>query len=174
MSEGLPDFAFLTPPDGRHSYPHRGPGLGPHRRAVGLPDVRQTDSYDCGQAALDCVRLHFGLPPKVLPCTWLDGTDPRVMEYGLRPDLHVLSGHMTHDDLVHHLGLGRLVVALVAEGDVGHWVVAYGLRGGAVLFQDPLSGPRDEPIAAFVARWRDWSRMGWSLPGWGLAAWAPA
>lgn len=182
MSEGLPDFAFLTPPDGRHSYPHRGPGLGPHRRAVGLPDVRQTDSYDCGQAVADCVRLHFGLAIKPLPCNWLDGTDVRLVEAAFRPDLNVQSGEMGLDDLAHHLGLGRLLVALVSEDEVGHWVVAHSIRNGLVQYHDPLCGPSAQEISRFVARWRDWCRFGYDYQCWGLsvwprrarAAWAPA
>lgn len=139
------------------------------------PDLRQGADHDCGQAAASVVRIAFGFAPKPIPLNWLDGTDVRLMEYAVRPDLCCQSGEMTLDDLAHHIGQARLVLCLVTDEEeaVGHWVVAYAVRSGLVWTQDPLHGLRSEPIPAFLARWRDWDRSGVLLRRWGLAVWRP-
>lgn len=148
------------------------PGPLPSKRPP--PDLRQTSDHDCGPTAASVARIHFGLEPKPLPYNWLDGTDVRLMEYAVRPELSCQSGEMTLDDLAHHLGQGRLVLCLVTEDEsVGHWVVAYGLRNGLVLTQDPLHGPLAESLVSFLERWLDWDRSGVLLRRWGLAVWRP-
>lgn len=140
-----------------------------------LPDVRQRDDYDCGEAAADTVfRFLCGRSlSHVALSDAVDGLHPSNLEAGLRrAGLAVQSGTMTVADLQHHTRAGRPVLCPIAHHG-GHWVVVRGVARGKVYYQCPTAGRLSLSLAQWVDAWRDSTRAAHDFDRWGIAAGAP-
>lgn len=160
---------------------------------IPLPPANQTRSYDCGAACLRAVCEYFGVGPKdegdyIKACK----SDE---DAGTRPaDLVAAATRMGLEASartgVGLRGLSRclragvpVVCAIQAWGDggedyrdnkSGHYVVAMGMGGGHVYFQDPsVSGSRGKlPYAEFLKRWHDEDADGVEYSQLAIAMWS--
>lgn len=139
-----------------------------------IPDIRQREDYDCGEAALEAAMRFHGYV--VFPCNLsnpVQGIAPDTAEAILRSrGLAVLSGTMAVADL-QHLTRRRLpVLCPIQRGGSGHWVVVYGVtgtKGGTrVFFQCPIDGPCSMPATTWRDGWVDVSRAGARFDSWGI------
>jgi ABC-type bacteriocin/lantibiotic exporter with double-glycine peptidase domain len=135
-----------------------------------LPDVRQENGHDCGEAAACCVARFFGtaLLTRSLASPE-DGTHPSALETVFRrAGFAVQAGTMTLADLKHHVAQGRPVLCCVAQHG-GHWVVVRGVGRGKVYYQCPVDGPLSMRAAEFASQWADVTRAGHEFARWGIA-----
>ena len=143
---------------------------------ITLSDMRQKEDYDCGIVAVKILLKALGkrLTPEgliALSTSPIDGTDPRSIEALLRKlGLHVLSGEMTWNDLVYFTQT-RPVICLISLDNVGHWVVASGIKDGRMHYQDPSEGPCSLGKKKWHEVWRDIDRLGAVYRQWGITAW---
>jgi ABC-type bacteriocin/lantibiotic exporter with double-glycine peptidase domain len=143
---------------------------------ITLSDMRQKNGYDCGIVAVKVLLKALGkrLTPEneiSLSTSPIDGTDPRSIESLLRKlGLHVLSGEMSWQDLAYFTQT-RPVICLITLDNVGHWVVASGLKDGKLHYQDPSGGPRSLGKKKWHDVWCDIDRLGAIYRQWGIAAW---
>jgi len=142
-----------------------------------LADIRQQGSYDCGIAAVRVVLRHYRKKwaddyAVRLNTNEIDGTDPRNIEIMFRfLGFHVVSGNMDANDLRHHTGLDRPVIALIQRNGIGHYVVVSSLDGGRIHYQDPADGPVSSSLRSFVTNWSDVDRLGAIYDSFGIVAW---
>ena len=132
----------------------------------------QSQDFSCGAVCLEVALDYLGVRTRTVPSTPIDGTAPDTLEAALwQSGVRVQSGSMDLADLKHHTGMGRPVICLVTEGDVGHWVVVGGIHRGRVEFVDPLVGHRKEPVTEFARRWAsgDSTRRGVNYTNWAIA-----
>lgn len=138
-----------------------------------LPDVRQTDDYDCGDAAVDTVfQWWYGYKPaRQRLSNSHQGMSPDTLEATLRAcGLSVVSGPMRVGDLKHYTASGRPVVCLIQFDGVGHWVAVAGVVRGRVHFQDPVGGPRVLRAAEWEKLWHDTHGHGTVYRRWAVVA----
>lgn len=145
---------------------------------VKLPRVMQSAGWDCGRAVALAVCKRYCVPtlPDPWPGTPADGTDPRTLEAVLwASGLSVQAGVMTVADLRHHTeSEDRPVIVLTRFQGDGHYQIVTGARRRRVYYHCPVEGPRSEPEAGFVRRWRDIDRWGVHWHRFGIAAWKGA
>ncbi len=136
-----------------------------------LPIVKQKTAHDCGVAVFRTVCKYLRVKPATLEADPLNGLHPFELEPAFRRlGLTVSAGSMDLDDLRHHARKNRPVVALVRQGDSGHWVVSGGVSRGRVLVMEPFEGVvKWVPGAEFVANWSDWDRAGTVFRNYGIA-----
>lgn len=141
---------------------------------LNLPDIRQTQQYDCGRAAAMTVLKFFGKDELecTLPVDRLHGTDPGQMETWLRGRLPILAGTCPVDVLRHSTEHSRPVVCLVSLYG-GHWIVVRGVSRAWVHYQDPYCGRKKLRIPEFNEIYHDVSRFGFPLKEWGLICYGP-
>jgi ABC-type bacteriocin/lantibiotic exporter with double-glycine peptidase domain len=143
---------------------------------ITLSDMRQKEEYDCGIVAVKILLRALGKRLTTeglisLSASPMDGTDPRAIESLLRKlGLHVLSGEMTWNDLI-YCTQTRPVICLITLDNVGHWVVASGIKDGRMHYQDPSEGPCSLGKKKWHDVWRDIDRLGAVYRQWGIAAW---
>ena len=138
-----------------------------------LPDIRQTNNHDCGEAAVRCVLGFHGIKAAVSLATEPHGTDPVQIESALRKiGMQVTAGEMSIDDLKHYCDTGRPVIALVhwPEGKDSHWIVVRGVSRSWVYYHDVESGSAKIKSADFDACWQADGRM-CSFRRWGITPW---
>jgi len=138
-----------------------------------LPDIRQKDTHDCGEAAVRCVLEFHGITAAVRLATRPHGTDPVQIESAFRNlGLGVTAGEMSVDDLRHFCGLNRPVIALVhwPKWSDSHYIVVRGVSRNTVYFHDVLEGPGKTQKADFEAAWHADGRVG-TYRRWGLSPW---
>lgn len=138
------------------------------------PDVRQSQDYNCGDAAVDTVLRHFG----VRTCVGFLGLANQIQ--GVGPDsvrallrkagLQSCAGTMTVKDLRHHTSLGRLVLCPISHGG-GHWVAVWQVRGRTVYYQCPDRGPQEVGAVPWDNGWRDKNDEGVIYDHYGIATW---
>lgn len=144
----------------------------PTQNQLTVPDVRQTESFDCGVAALLSVLQLYGTGlalddlSQMLRTSKTDGTRPKdilrvAKELGLQAAAQPL---MTLDDLQAWTDKGVPVLCPVQRGgsdrqqasaSQGHWVVVTAVEGGKVSMQDPVDGPREVTADGWMDRWQD-------------------
>lgn len=126
---------------------------------LAIPDVRQRTDYSCGAAATAAVLRYW----HVAAPRWLERlANP---ERGMQPDTIYavlsdafgrppLAGSIELHDLRHLTATGRPVLCPVTW-DTGHWVVVRGVTRSRVHYHCPINGPGSDPIAEWLASWRD-------------------
>ncbi len=142
---------------------------------LSLPDERQKDTYDCGEAAVKCVLKYYQINNTVKFATYQDGSDPRQIEAAFRlSGLNVVAGELTVADLKHFVRLKRPVVCLIwyAEQVTSHYVVVYGFEKNSVYYHDVETGPTSVGITKWNKMWTAMGRMGETYLHWGIAAWS--
>lgn len=142
-----------------------------------IPDIRQDQNYDCGDAAIDAALAAIGVKRK-------RGTRLANEVYGMTADTVaavlrasgacVLAGPMVTgiEGLRHFTRAGCPVLCPIAERG-GHWVVVRGVTGGAcrgrVHYHDPVSGAESRCRGDWLAAWHDWeSETGHAFERWGI------
>lgn len=143
--------------------------------AIDIPDIRQRDEHDCGDAVLRAVCEYHAVrrPPRLaIP---IDGTSPDALEAELwRSGLCVIAGVMDVDDLRYHTRRSRPVICCITTaGGVGHWVIVSGVLRGRVHYHCPIDGPQTMTIEQYQAVWSDTTRRGVIYPQWGIATYRP-
>lgn len=142
-----------------------------------LPDERQRDTYDCGEAAVKCVLKYYQINSSVKFATSVDGSDPRQLEAALRlAGLNVLAGEMTVADLKHFVKQKRPVVCLIwyDTSSTSHYVVVSGFIKNTIYYHDVYSGPECVGINKWNKMWMAMGRMGETYMHWGMAVWNEA
>ena len=136
-------------------------------RLLDVPDVRQSENWDCGAAAVMAVCKHFGVGPTVLSAyaqalgaTESEGTPPTAVAAFLsQQGLAVTSAHkMGIDDLGRFHAAGQPVLCPCrpdGSGTTGHWVVVIGTGLGQVFLHDPACGRR---MLSEMSGWLDGDR----------------
>lgn len=144
---------------------------------LSVPDIRQRDEHDCGDAALEMVCAFIGVkvPKSLKLANPVQGMALETMEAALRAlGLRVNSGHCVLGvaDLQHYTRAGLPVLCPITVDSVGHWVVVTGVARKRVHFNDPSwRGPRSLPFGEWLDCWRDYSRPGLTLfDRWGIVA----
>lgn len=138
---------------------------------IQLPDIRQSDGYDCGMAVRDAVLTHHGRATDGLhfTATAYDGTSPDLIELSLREaGLPVLAGQMDIPLLRYLTGVGRPVICPVSDFG-GHWIAVVGVTAHRVLIHCPLRGAHSYKKADFNDRWHDTTRRAHTYDHWGIA-----
>lgn len=135
------------------------------------PDVRQTDSFDCGMAGIAGVFRYLGVPLRADSglATEADGLHPSTIEAIIRrAGLKVQSGTMHVQDLKHHTRLLRPVLCPI---DVygGHWVTVLGVTRARVTFHCPVRGRLWDTHESWCSVWHDATRAGHPFDFWGIA-----
>jgi len=139
-----------------------------------LPDIRQRDGHDCGDAVLRIVWDYYQVRSRPRVATPIDGTSPDTLESTLwQSGLHVIAGVMTLDDLRFHVRQRRPVICCTNDNGVGHWVVVSGVTRRKVFFQCPVLGRTAVPEQQFLSAWSDTTRRGVVYPRWGIAVCLP-
>ena len=146
---------------------------------LGLPDVRQEQSWDCGLAAVQAVCQFFAIDPQdrdgilaALGSTPEAGTSPaEILAFFSRVGLvTTAAGEMTVADLHRCFADGQPVLCPVrVEGRVGHWVVVIGVGLGQVFIQDPAAGRRMIAEDDWLAMWADSDAEGTPYVRYGIA-----
>lgn len=144
-------------------------------RRIRLPDIRQADGHDCGEAAIRCVVQHHtpGAAVVLNLATPHYGLDPATMESVFRGRLGwcVSAGERTLDELAYYANDGRPVVCPVQRHGTGHYVVVGQVTGRRVYFHDPTDGPAWLTVTDWIAGWTDEGRFGAEFWRFGLVAW---
>jgi ABC-type bacteriocin/lantibiotic exporter with double-glycine peptidase domain len=138
-----------------------------------LPDVRQKDDYDCGEAAVKCVLKYYGLSNSFKFATSQDGSDPRQLEAAFRlSGLNVIAGEMTISDLRHFARTSCPVVCLIwyPKDNTSHYVVVNGMTKTSVLYHDVAVGPSRSGVVKWRKMWTAMGRLGETFLQWGIAA----
>ena len=144
-----------------------------------LPDVRQRDTFDCGEAVARSILRFFRvsgwnrLPPFA---TVEHGAHPAQVQQTL-----ILAGLRTHAGAfrVSHLraacndGCPVLCVVKADDGQ-GHWVGVRGVSRGWVHYHDPAAGPSKRREADWSARWHDVGMYGDRFEDFGIVVWKRA
>ena len=138
---------------------------------LSLPDIRQTESYDCGAAAIDTVLRFHGSRAR-----WdrtlanpVQGMAPDMIEAVLRSlGFELITGPMMVADLKYFTRSWRPVVCPCSDWG-GHWVVVRGVERGRVHFHCPLRGAVSAGEMEWRERWADQSRNGVTFDRWGIA-----
>ena len=135
---------------------------------VGVPDLEQAHTYDCGPTALRSAFRYFGVTASVPQASRSEGIAPEAIldaatAAGLRAELRE---GMTSAELPAVLD-GRTVAILSVQAlrhpqrgwDHGHYIVADSAASGkanAVWFMDPADGRHHSlPFADLDPRWHD-------------------
>jgi len=135
-----------------------------------IPDIRQKDDHDCGDAVVRAVCEYYGIRPRGRQSTPIDGTSPDTLEAALWSlGLHVIAGVMDCDDLRYQTRRSRPVICCVA----GHWVIVAGVVRGRVHYHCPINGRQSVATVQYVEHWSDTTRRGVVYPRWGLAVYLP-
>lgn len=140
-----------------------------------LPDVRQKDVYDCGEAAVRCVLKYYSINNSLKFATSQDGSDPRQLEAAFRlSGLNVIAGEMTIGDLKHFVKKRYPVVCLIwyEETLTSHYVVVSGFSKYSVYFHDVYSGSAKVGLKKWKKMWTAMGRLGETFLQWGIAAWS--
>ena len=159
-------------------------------KALDVPDVRQSDAYDCGAAATDSVCSFFQVGPDseaefiaLLNTTPSKGTSPddilRVLDQ-LHLTTHAKAG-LSVEDLAMSVDSGAPVLCPIQAGtpeedaqeEAGHWVVVCGVDDAAVTVQDPVEGRRSIPLDNWEANWHDRSAAGEEYDHYGISVSKP-
>lgn len=160
---------------------------------IPLPPAVQTTTYDCGASCLRAVCKYFGVGSDnendyIDACNSDpdNGTKPPDLAAAARQmGLSVIARtNVSIKGLEAALRAGIPVVcAIQAWGggreykrlESGHYVVAIGIRGNHVYFQDPyVSGSRGKmEKSEFLKRWRDSDSDGRIYRQLGIAMWLP-
>jgi predicted double-glycine peptidase len=136
-----------------------------------IPDIRQDNDHDCGQAAAIAALRYLGITKRIPSglCNPVQGMAPDTIEAVFRSfGLAVLSGEMREEDLRHLTHTGRPVLCPITTTAGGHWVVVRGVARGKVLYHCPTHGPSSLPMASWLAGWVDSSRAGHTFTRWGI------
>ena len=143
-----------------------------------LPDVRQSEQWDCGRAEYNRVLTHHG--HAVEANQWCGtpqtGTDPLHLEIAFRiARCPILAGHFTLESLAYMTDRESVpVVCLIQYAGDGHYVTVRGVKDGRVHFSCPSRGPRQSVTEKFWMRnWHDVGRNGARYRCWGVAVWPP-
>lgn len=132
-----------------------------------MPIVRQSSSHNCGEAVVESVLRHYGIPVGRLNfASEIDGTSPRTIEHRLRKArFNVISGNFTWRTLRYFVGR-KLPLICCREG---HWLVVTAIERRSVVIMDPL---RDdyvtESMVSFRRRWHDWDTMATEYRCWAI------
>lgn len=140
---------------------------------IPLPDVRQKDVYDCGEAAVRCVLKYYGISYSFKFATSQDGSDPRQLEAAFRlSGMNVTAGEMTIGDLRYFTRLKCPVICLIwyEKEATSHYVVVNGLTKYSVLYHDVDSGPAKVGIIKWRKMWSAMGRLGETFQQWGITA----
>jgi predicted double-glycine peptidase len=147
-----------------------------------VPDLRQSETWNCGEAAVRCVLAYHQFAASVLASVRIsspiDGVDPLAVERFLaKLGLRTLAGNMKTADLRSLCDSLRPVVTLIHPADAhdSHWVVARGVSRGQVHYQDVAAGPSRCSVGAWEAMWvASDGRRGHPYESWGICAWPAA
>lgn len=144
---------------------------------LAVPDVRQSNGYTCGPAALQAVLAYYGIAVRedelatAMGANAENGTTPEAIVSAARArglDAELREG-LTVDDLRAELDASRPVIVEMQAwtdsphvdwasdwGD-GHYAVLIALEGDNLVFEDPsVLGSRSQlPRREFEARWHD-------------------
>lgn len=163
---------------------------GKQTKAVRLPDVRQTQAFDCGRAAtqavLDFYGISYGSPGDLaaqLGTNPKNGTDATAIckllrEYGLA----VREGRLELADLADLTERDWVVICPVQQGGTpdsqdqnkeGHYVVVFDTTPKSVLVQDPVDGPKRIGNKLWLRRWHDVDADGTEYRQFGIAVGPP-
>lgn len=162
-------------------------GVTADMKDIGLPDIRQSESWSCGSALVAAVAKHFGIEPdteaeaiKELGSSPSDGTTPDAI-------IQVLESHglatesrdwMPLEELESHVNQGHPVLVPVQmygypkeyeEAEGGHWVAVVGFGNGKVRLHDPVSGSVEMSQEQFEKRWYDKEADGTPYERFGIA-----
>lgn len=139
---------------------------------VDLPDIRQTEGYDCGMALRASVLQYRGLTDTgCCTASEIDGLSPDVMELILRQaGLPVMAGTMTLDRLRYFTNRESSPVLCPVNHFGGHWIAVVGLDRRWVEFQCPLRGRHSMKLAVFDESWHDVTRRAHTFDHWGIVA----
>jgi len=138
-----------------------------------VPDNRQQDGHDCGEAVIICVLGFHRVTASVRLATREYGTDPIQIESWFRnQSFRVVSGEMTVDDLRHYCDSKRPVIALVhwPEANDSHYVVVRGVSRGRIYFHDVETGPANMRSGDFEKAWKASGRIG-TYRRWAICPW---
>lgn len=139
-----------------------------------LPKILQSDSFDCGTAAMTCVmRFHKSRGAVIVAdlATPEHGLGPETVEAAFRTaGWKVNAGERTLDDLQSNCANWRPVMVLITKDGVGHWCVAAGVTPKRVYFHDPEDGMRHLTHVEFLEAWNDIGRYGQTFRNFGLVA----
>lgn len=141
-----------------------------------INDVRQTDQYSCGAAAVVSVlrfwkhRVGYDSCAQALLTDPHHGTHPQAIEHYLRRvrGMKVVAGEMDLETL--RWLTRRWPVILVTRG---HYIVCCGFYRGRVGIQCPESGFQTIPIADLESIWQDMDSYGADYDQYGIAAYVP-
>ena len=125
-------------------------------RMINLPDIRQTDRWDGGYAAVKTVLAYFGQPDpdRSRPPFTADDVEPEDIARVIRQyDLGVACGEMDLLDLKHNCSRGRPTICFVQLDDFSHFVVCRGVGRGKVYIQCPLRGRVSVADGEFLRQW---------------------
>jgi SPP1 gp7 family putative phage head morphogenesis protein len=114
------------------------------QQVLQVPNVRQTDSYGCGAAAVTGIARYFDLPhtlavvKKALGTSPKKGTSPQaIVDYLRLLGLYVEAFRgMTVSDLEHYVQRGMPVICPVQDYGGGHYLTVIGVNDGYVICQD--------------------------------------
>ena len=138
-----------------------------------LPDERQKEAYDCGEAAVKCVLKYYQVSSSIKFATSVDGSDPRQLEAAFRlAGLNVLAGEMTIADLRHFIKCRIPVICLIwyENGISSHYVVVSGFSKNTVYYHDVSTGADCVGINKWKRMWTAMGRLGETFMQWGIAA----
>jgi len=132
-----------------------------------VPHVRQTAAHNCGEAVVESILRHHGVPVGSLRfASEVDGTAPRTIEHQLRQNgFSVLAGNFTWRTLRYFVG--RKMPAVVCRD--GHWVVVTAVERRSVILMDPLADDYvRQSVVAFRRVWNDWDTMATEYRSWAI------
>ena len=138
-----------------------------------LPNVIQSTSTSCGDAAVACLLKYLNINASVHMSSTIDGVGPRTIEGKLRTlGLVVVSGSMTVDDIRHYCNHGRPVILLVRwdedEPENSHYIVSRGVSRGRVYYHDVADGRDSITIPEFERQWHAIGELGEKYIHWGI------
>ena len=155
-----------------------GGAVGPADRLIDLPDIRQSQQWDCGAAAVLSVCQYFEVGVKTLSeavtalgTTPQTGTTPSaILGYLSRSGLMTTAGSgLESADLATFFAAGQPVLCPVKTPQGGHWVAVIGTGLGYVFVQDPAMGRRMIPDAEWLEMWQDKDTAGNVYTAYGIA-----
>jgi hypothetical protein len=143
---------------------------------IQLPKVKQTETFDCGAAALRAISQYFGVGPEseeefiqICDSGERKGTHPSDLvdaagRLGLRAEIYQ---EMPPEKLFELLDQGIPVICAIQawgkeedyrKSESGHYVVVVGHDDEKVYFEDPslkTSSRGFLPVDEFISRWHD-------------------
>jgi HK97 family phage portal protein len=172
-----PARTFLEPEEAEDADGQGGTGAAqgePAAELLSVPDVRQSEDFDCGAAATRAVAQFFGVDDAEseaefiadLGTTPADGTRPdRIIGYfNARGLVTTAAQNLTLDDLARFFRAGQPVICCIqrygtdeeaAADEAGHYVVVTGIGLGQVFQQDPSAGPVMTAADDWLENWHD-------------------